>query len=310
MEERMQLRYEPAFLESVLSTLIQEREACGDLRFTHEYHALTDPAYHLAPAAREDAFQRIHRRLFRRWNLAAPFEAVLTEFPELQEQVQTLWVVQVPSSRDEGADLQFPDRTAAIVRLLPRRLLDSPGLERLLHHELTHLADMLDPTFAYHYTEQILEILPAEEPLVRDRYRLLWDITIDSRLLRAGRDTVADREQRRAEFEAQYRGVPALLVERAFGRLWEMPRPSHPQLVEMATDPAQALFQAQEALIRSLRGSRCPLCRFLSRSLRQGIEEIPRPLAEEIQRDFPEWRVERGACERCLEAYTIAQEAS
>ena len=50
----MQLRYEPAFLESVLSTLIQEREACGDLRFTHEYHALTDPAYHLAPAARED----------------------------------------------------------------------------------------------------------------------------------------------------------------------------------------------------------------------------------------------------------------
>ncbi|MFQ5990682.1 MAG: hypothetical protein ACE5K9_12285 [Candidatus Methylomirabilales bacterium] len=304
----MQLRYEPALLDAVLSTLIREREASGDLRFTHEYHALTDPAYRLAPAAREDAFQRIHRRLFRQWNLATSFEAVLAEFPKLQEQIHMLWVVRAPSSRDEGADLQFPDRTAAIIRLLPRRLLDSRGLERLLHHELTHLADMLDPTFDYHYTEQIPGILPAEEPLVRDRYRLLWDITIDSRLQRAGRETAADREQRRIEFEAQYRGVPTPILERTFERLWESPRPSHPQLMGMATHPGQVLFESWGGTIRSLPGSRCPLCRFPSRSLRQGTGEIPVPLAREIQRDFPEWRSELGACERCLEGYTVAQE--
>lgn len=304
----MQVRYEPAFLDAVLSVLIQEREASGDLHFTREYHALADAAYRLTPAAREEAFRQIHRRLFFRWNLAAPLEAVLTEFPDLQAQIQMLWVVRAPVSRDVGADLNFPERTAAILRLLPRRFLDPQALQPLLRHELTHIADMLDQTFDCHYTERIPGILPAEEPLVRDRYRLLWDITIDSRLWRAGRETTADRRQRRIEFEAQYRGVPDPLLERTFEQLWESPRPSHPRLMEMATHPGRVLFESWGGTIRSLPGSRCPLCRFPSRSLLQGTDEIPVPLTREIQRDFPEWRPELGACERCLEAYTLVQE--
>lgn len=302
----MQILYEPVLLDAVVSALIQERDASGDLRFSREYHALVDPAYPLAPSAREEAFQQIHRRLFRQWHLAAPLESVLAEFPTLQELVQTLWVVRAPTSRDEGADLGFPGRTAAIVRLLPRRFLDPPGLERLLRHELTHLADMLDPTFAYEPTAQIPGTLPAEEPLIRDRYRLLWDITIDSRLVRAGRETVASREERRREFVAQYHGVPAALLEGTFQRLWETPRPSHPALLEMAIDPGRAIFEARVDTIRSLPGSRCPLCRFPSQSLRQGPGEIPRVVVAEIRRDFPEWGPELGACERCLEGYAVA----
>jgi hypothetical protein len=302
----MQILYEPVLLDAVVSVLIQEREAGGDLHCTREYHALADPAYPLAPSAREEAFQQIHRRLFRQWNLAAPLEAILAEFPPLQEQVQTLWVVRAPTSRDEGADLGFPGRTAAIIRLLPRRFLDPPGLGRLLRHELTHLTDMLDPTFAYEPREQISGILPAEEPLVRDRYRLLWDITIDSRLLRAGRETVASREQRRTEFDAQFHGVPTPLLEGTFGRLWEGPRPSHPALLETAIDPGRTLFEARRGTVRFLPGSRCPLCRFPSQSLRQGTAEIPTVVADEIRQDFPEWRPELGACERCVEGYTVA----
>lgn len=303
----MHVRYEPVLLDAVVSALIQEREATGDLHFTHEYHALTDAAYRLDLAAREEAFQQIHRRLFRRWNLAAPIEAAFTEFSELREHIQTLWVVRAPGARDEGADLQFPGRTAAILRLLPRRFLDPLSLIRLLRHELTHLSDVLDPTFAYEHTEGIPGVHLAEEPLVRDRYRLLWDITIDSRLIRAGRETVAAEAQRRAEFEAQYRGVPAPLLEKAFRRTWDMPRPSHPQFLEMATEPGRALFEAWEGTIRSLPGSRCPLCRFPSRSFRQGSGEIPLPLVELIQCDFPEWQPELGACERCVEGYTVCQ---
>jgi hypothetical protein len=306
----MWLQYEPALLDAVLSGVIQEREASGDLRFTREYHALTDAAYCVAPSAREEAFQPIHQRLFRQWNLAAPFESVLAEFPTLQEQVQTLWVVRAPTSRDEGADLGFPGRTAAIVHLLPRRFLDSPNLRRLLRHELTHLTDMLDPTFAYEPTAQIPGTLPAEEPLVRDRYRLLWDITIDGRLLRAGRETVASREQRRTEFDAQFRGVPTPILEGTFRRLWDMPRPSHPQLLEKAIDPGRALFEAWRGTIRSLPGSRCPLCCFPSQSLRQGTVEIPAVVVDEIQQDFPGWRPERGACERCVEGYAVTRGAA
>jgi hypothetical protein len=306
----MQILYDPAILDAVVSALIQERDASGDLRFTREYHALTDAAYCVAPPAREEAFQQIHRRLFRQWHLAAPLEAILAEFPTLQEQVQTLWVVGAPTSRDEGADLGFPGRTAAIIRLLPRRFLDPPALGRLLRHELTHLTDMLDPTFAYEPTAQIPGTLPAEEPLIRDRYRLLWDITIDSRLLRAGRETLASREQRQSEFDSQFHGVPTPILEGTFGRLWETSRPSHPALLEMAIDPGQVLFEAWTGTIRSLPGSRCPLCRFPSQSLRQGSGEISAVVANEIRQDFPEWRPERGACERCVEGYAVSHGAA
>ena len=303
----MRVQCESDFLDAALSGLMQEREATGDLRLTNEYHALTDAAYRLDLAARAEAFQQIHRRLFRQWNLTASIEAAFAEFPELRAQVQTLWVVRAPGARDEGADLQFPARTAAILRLLPGRLLDPPSLGRFLRHELTHLSDMLDPTFAHDHPGGIPGVPLAEEPLIRNRYRLLWDITIDARLIRAGRETVANEAQRRSEFDAQYREVPAPLVEKAFRRTWDMPRPSHPQLLEMATEPGQALFEAWEGTMRSLPGSRCPLCRFPSPLLRQEAGDIPAPLAEQIQRDFPEWRVERGACERCLEGYAVGQ---
>lgn len=306
----MHVQYEPDLLDAALSALIQEREASGDLHLTHEYHALTDAAYRLDLAAREDAFRQIHRRLFRQWNLAAPIGAAFAEFPELREHIQTLWVVRAPGARDEGADLQFPGRSGAILRLLSRRFLEPRSLTRILRHELTHLSDVLDSTFVYEPTEKIPGIPLAEEPLVRDRYRLLWDITIDARLIRAGRETVANEAQRRFEFEAQYREVPAPLVEKAFRRTWDMPRPSHPQLLEMATEPGQELFEAWEGTIRSLPGSRCPLCCFPSPLLRQEAVDIPASLVEQIQRDFPEWRVDRGACERCLEGYAVGQETS
>lgn len=302
----MRVQCEADLLDATLSGLMQEREAMGDLRLTNEYHALTDAAYRLDLAAREETFQQIHRRLFRRWNLTAPIEAVFAEFPELRAQVQTLWVVRAPSAQDEGADLQFPGRTTAILRLLPGRFLDPPSLVRFLRHELTHLSDMLDPTFAYGHTEGTPAIPLAEEPLVRDRYCLLWDITIDARLIRAGRETVANEAQSRSAFEAQYRGVPASLLEQTFDRLWESSRPTHPQLVAMATNPGRALFESWGNTVRALPGSRCPLCRFPSPLLKQEAGDIPAPLAEQIQRDFPEWRVERGACERCLEAYAAA----
>lgn len=302
----MQIRYDPTLVDAALSAVMQQREAGGDPSPRQQYHALAEGAYRLPPSAREEAFRQITQRLFQEWHLAAPLEAILLEFPDLDQQIQTLWIVRARTARDEGADLQFPERRAAVIQLLPRRFVDPHPLARLLRHELMHLADMLDPAFAYEPTEPPFGVLLGENALVRDRYRLLWDITIDSRILRAGRETVADKEERRREFEGQYGCVPGPVLEQAFGRLWERPRPSHPALIEMALDPGRTLFEAWSGTLRALPGSRCPLCRFPSRSLRQGIEEIPGALVEEIRRDFPEWQPTLGACERCLEGYAVA----
>ncbi len=78
----------------------------------------------------------------------------------------------------------------------------------------------------------------------------------------------------------------------------------------MATDPGNTLFANTGTSVRSLPGSRCPLCRFPSQSLRKGVQEISPSLAAAVQHDFPEWHDDLGACERCLEAYAVLDEVA
>jgi hypothetical protein len=56
----------------------------------------------------------------------------------------------------------------------------------LLRHELMHVADMLDPAFGYERSLPTSDDGPSADNIVRDRYRVLWDVTIDGRLARAG----------------------------------------------------------------------------------------------------------------------------
>ncbi|MEX0880351.1 MAG: hypothetical protein WEF99_06875 [Thermoanaerobaculia bacterium] len=57
-----------------------------------------------------------------------------------------------------------------------------------------------------------------------------------------------------------------------------------------------------------LPGSPCPLCGFpVARVVVKWESAEQRRLTPRIREDFPEWRPELGACERCLEGYAVRE---
>ena len=158
-------------------------------------------------------------------------------------------VAYAASAREEGAELFVAERRRSVaIRLAPATLLGPERLLELLRHELLHVADMLDPRFAYEPWFPSLDAGPAHRELLKDRYRVLWDAYIDGRLSRVGRAPAGIRAVRLSEFR---RAFP-MLGERAeaeFERFFSAVSLRHAELMAFAVDPENG------------RGC-CPLCRF------------------------------------------------
>jgi hypothetical protein len=144
------------------------------------------------------------------------------------------------SLRDEGADLLdrvTPRRQASgcllVIRLRPETLIDPGAAQRLLRHELIHVADMLDPRFGYDRRLPASDDGSTGDLVTRDRYRVLWDVTIDGRLVRAGLAQADVRARRWIEFSATF---AALGDGRraAFDDWFETTAPTHQGLLAFA----------------------------------------------------------------------------
>jgi hypothetical protein len=222
----------------------------------------------------EDAFFQFHLKWFRDLGFE---DRLLKDAKHLP--ADTLLFRKAVSKKDEGAELFVrPDAKNVALALRAERFFE-PDFESWLAHELTHISDMLDPTFAYEPEIHLPDAPPAELDLLRERYRVLWDVTIDGRLNR-------NKPARLAEFQKVLPGSDA------FERLWSR-RPSHPELVALAKS---VLARAQRTP-----GAACPLCKFPT------FAWADAPPAESIQRDFPRWLPEHGCCARCAELYTTRQ---
>ena len=64
-----------------------------------------------------------------------------------------------------------------------------------------HVSDMMNKEFGYNADEEF-GISPMEERIIRDRYRLFWDICVDGRLENKGLETTANKDERKREFES------------------------------------------------------------------------------------------------------------
>lgn len=205
------------------------------------------------PEDRESQFGAFFEEWFRRLECGRPLEAALAEEPSLVEQTEACRVAGADRGRDEGADLLDLKRDALIddvrlppdgglaprrivfVRLRPQSFLDPARLFDLLRHELLHVIDMLDPAFGYE-RELPAATGPGHDHLLRTRYRVVWDVTIDGRLLRRGRTTPEASERRLPEFCATF-SMLGDCARSEFERWLEMARPTHRQLMAFARDP-------------------------------------------------------------------------
>lgn len=292
----MRVCYDLDLVEGVVFLQVR-RLQCGDgqllaLRYQHgrdELYEITDPD------ARNEAFYRFHLDWFRKLEFEQRLRNALRRFPNIEAQTDTLLVRKVVLKKDEGAELfARPDARNIALALRCERFLEADR-EVFLHHEFCHVADMLDPDFSYQPELQLPDAPPTELNLLRERYRVLWDITIDGRLRQ-------DREKprRQEEFDRAFAHVADAQRQQTFQRLWNGPRPSHPELL--------ALARSAHREGRNGAGAACPLCHFPTfHWAEEGA--FRHDIIAAIRRDFPRWLPELGACQRCLELYdTPAQQ--
>jgi hypothetical protein len=236
---------------------------------------------------REARFEELHGRYFLQLRLDRPLQRALADRPELMGRARACRVLPAPCARDEAADVlpglgaPATDLPTIAVRLRARSLLDPETLRAFLRRELLHVADMLDPAFEYERELPAGDDDPALINLVRERYRVLWDASVDGRLVRDGLLDARVRDCRLADFGKAFPMLESAAP--AFAAWFDAPRPSHPAFVAFAREPPGP---------GTGDGARCPVCRLPARRL----ERAPSGLGV---------RPEQGCCARCAEVLAV-----
>jgi hypothetical protein len=247
----------------------------------------------------------LYESWFVRLGLGEPIEQAFREQPLLVSEVNFCFVARTTRAADEGGELfvrrgedsdDAPRRTVRIL-LRPEALLSREPLLTFLRHELFHIADMLDPAYGYEPTLPSTEVGPAYDQLLTNRYRLLWNITIDGRMSRRGWIPPAVRARDLSLFEEAFPGVHDAAGE-LFAIFFDRETHTHGELVVFASNPRAALPSNAASA-----GSRCPVCGFPSHSFEPSLEQLPAETVAAIRQDFPHWEPAAGICRQCADLY-------
>jgi hypothetical protein len=121
------------------------------------------------------------------------------------------------------------------------------NLEGRVRHELMHVADQLDDKFKYKDS-----LIPRKGTGAFRRYKYLWNVYIDSRLVKSGKPSYDTQEAREREIEECYPELSATLRKRCFAFLWGMGLLDFEQITAMSYDLFSA-FEELKSLARSHR---------------------------------------------------------
>jgi hypothetical protein len=296
----MKLLFEDDLVEGVVRLCATGRRPGAPALQVRRFHAERERCYTVPdPEARADAFARVQLGWFAEWGLESLLAKCVAQFPVLESALLALAFRQARGRNDEGAELyRDPDGSwRGIVALRPDRFERDMGLTRFLHHELAHLADMVDPRFGYSPEFGQAGMTVSQQRLVRERYRLLWAVSIDGRLAARGLASVADEAQRQQELDRGFAFLGEARRTELFGALWRGELAQHGPLVAIAADP-----RALRGRHAPVPGAPCPLCGFatFAWSDTKGMRGAAR---ERMHVDFPHWGGDEPVCARCAEMY-------
>ncbi len=303
----MQLRYDDDFVEAAVFLCASGRRPGATALQVRHFYAQRERCYSVAdPDKRNAEFFQVHFDWFREWGLEPLLRGLLADYPLLEGSLNILGFRQARAPSEEGAELYVDAGNGrnAMVALRMERLERDSALLHFLRREYLHLHDMVDPAFGYSPRLNLGELNPTQRRLVRDRYRLLWDITIDGRLAPSDPLAASSRAAHKAAFDRAFAFWIEVRQSRVFEFHWTNARPLHDELLSLAADPRD-LSQAAAPMP----GGSCPLCHFPtfewaeSSALSPGIVSL-------LLGDFPSWTPEQGACKRCLEIYEIGGKQS
>src|SRR3990167_858368 len=236
----MRLEFDPSLIEEVIFGELKVREGKGDSAFTLEYHSCIDPVYeNFLLDERPSQFKKIEWGFFKKLEFPKVIKEIFDEFPELEGKVAGGVIAKAVNPFDEGSYLtkgmnQEAGQKRIVVKLLPDRFQEISYLRKLVRHELMHASDMLNES--YGYRDERLGGNPMEESIVKERYCTFWDIFVDSRLIRKGKETISDKEGRYREFEALYKKFPDDVKIAIFDVLWQDENLTHDKILGLAKD--------------------------------------------------------------------------
>lgn len=307
----LNILYDPYIVEEIVFFKLREIESSGNTELYDQYHNLSNRVYELDDEdERSDGFVELNKEFFNTLGFSRAVRVVVDEFPELYEKIEEIHVRKPATIIEAGSDL-VDKRRKAVIRLFPEQFMDITHLKKFLRHELMHVVDMLDEKFGY--KEGKLAKLPVEETIVREKYKLFWDIFIDSRLERRGKETVQSKDERFGEFEKLYVRLPADGRKAVFEGLWKEEGLTHDKAVELAKDftklvaayggtlQEEGIEDAKKVLVP---GSPCPLCKFPTFNWID-TSSLDEQIIRLIKADFSDWQVDDGICDRCTECYTV-----
>lgn len=273
------IEYEPRLVEETVLRALRGRAEEAKFR------AERDRLYEIADLEERDAaFRAFHAVWFERLGLGREINEAVQERPSVAANTTRCLVACASSDGDEGAELfvspgkgaDEAPRRAVLIRLRPETLMFPDRLRFVLRHELTHIADMVDPGFGYEPRIPASNAGPSREPLLQERYRVLWDAFIDGRLARLGWASAGIRAERLHDFT---RAFPMLRerTRKAFDRFFEGTSLTHADLVAFAADPERTLGRKQAS---PHPGGGCPLCGFPTHDFEPEPDRLPSRLLQ------------------------------
>ncbi|MBT5632654.1 MAG: hypothetical protein HOJ13_07975 [Nitrospina sp.] len=236
---------------------------------------------------------------------------------EFEERIKEVTVKRAINKVDEGSNVlnRVSGHPIIEMRVLASRFSnpeEAQELDAFLIQEFMHAKDMVDPEFDYE--DAFIPGNPSVKNLITARFRLLWNMYVDSRLARMGVVSVLPKEARYREFDNFYRKIPEKQRKGIFEGLWKTEKLTHEELLSMATDldtlmskyvdPGEITDEDKDYI--HLQGSPCPLCKFPTYNWVDDPESIcDEMVIEAIQIDFPDWESRDGGCDRCIEVYEL-----
>jgi hypothetical protein len=305
----MHLRYDEDFVEAAVFLCASGRHkgipSLQISRFNREREKLYAI---LDPDERNSAFFHLHLEWFREWGMETLLTEPLKDFPLLPQALKIMAFRKSRGKSDEGTELYVNEagERNGVVAMRPERLGREAELESFMRHELAHLHDMVDPAFGYRPELSFAGPSLSQQRLARERYRLLWDVSIDGRLVGRGRQTVATKEQRWSEFSGVFGFWTEARQEQVFNSLWNDPQPAHRAFEELVCDPCQL-----QSTTGPRPGAPCPLCGFPTFAWADD-SSLTEDAVTLIRSEFAHWVPGQGACSRCVDVYRVqrAQAAS
>ncbi len=312
--KELDILYDQQLVDDIVYKGLAEKEKVGDLALYNEYHEKRDAIYEIEQEQRPKRFKALDNEFFNRLGYDGYITEMFDEFPNIKEIVEEVHVRRATTRQNEGSNVVDEGRKV-IIRLYPELFIEGKEMRKVLRHELMHVSDMMDEKFGYKADDEF-GLSPMEERIIRDRYRLFWDIYVDGRLVNKGLETTATRVERKREFDSFFGKISQESRDNIFKKIWGAEESlTHDRMVELAKDTNKVLelaeegrspeeFEEETKKVGPLPGTTCSLCGFPSFDWVEDIVE-DEDVVKVLKEDFPDWEPHDGVCSRCAEYYKI-----